>query len=82
MTLDNYQTERVWIDQFENLYIPSHREARNIKFGQQVNTVERTPLGTPLRVVVMSSAHNHMTDLSLELQRGNCYQIWAVKATL
>ena len=34
-------------DQFENLYISSHGKARNIKFGQQVNIIERVPLGTP-----------------------------------
>ena len=26
-------------DQFENLYIYSHGEARNTKFGQQVNLI-------------------------------------------
>ena len=68
-------------DQFENLYISSHREARN-RFGQQVNIIERVPLGTPPQVVVMTLAHNHVTNLYLELQKGYCYQIWTVKATL
>ena len=30
-----------------NLYISSHGEARNIKFGQQVNIIERVPSDTP-----------------------------------
>ena len=34
-------------DQFENLYISSHGEARNTKFGQQVNLIQRVLLGTP-----------------------------------
>ena len=57
-------------DQFENLYISSHGEARNIKFGQQVNIIERVPLGTPPQVVVMSLAHNHVTNLFISSYRG------------
>ena len=52
-----------------NLYISSHLEARNIKFGQQVN-IERVPLGTPPQAVVMSLAHNHMTNLFISSYRG------------
>ena len=43
------------------LYISRHREARNIKFGQQ--GIERVPLGTPPQAVVMTLAHNIMTNL-------------------
>ena len=50
-------------DQFENLYISSHGEARNIKFGQQVNITEKVPLATPPREVVMPLVHNHVTNL-------------------
>ena len=57
-------------DQFENLYISSHGKARNIKFGQQVNIIERVPLGTPPQAVVMSLAHNHMTNLFISSYRG------------
>ena len=52
-------------DQFENMYIyiSSQVEARNIKFGQQVNIIERVLLGTPLQEEVMSLAYNHVTNL-------------------
>ena len=56
-------------DQFENLYIFSHGEARNIRFGQQVNIIERVPLGTP-QAVVMTLAHNHVTNLLISSYRG------------
>ena len=46
-----------------NLYISSHVEARNIKFRQQVNIIERVPLGTPPQAVIMSLPHDHMTNL-------------------
>ena len=38
-----------------------HGEARNIKFGHQINIIERVPLGTPPQVVVVAMllAHNH-----------------------
>ena len=55
-------------DQFENLYISSHGKARNIKFGQQVNIIERVPLGTPPQAVVMT-AHNHVTNLFISSYR-------------
>ena len=41
-------------DQFKNLYISSHQEARNIKFGQQVNLIQSALLGTPPQEVLMS----------------------------
>ena len=65
----NFELLKVQNDQFENLYIFSHGEARNIKFGQQVN-IERVPLGTPPQAVVMSLAHNHMTNLFISSYRG------------
>ena len=53
------------------IYIsPVYGEARNIKFGQQVNIIERVPLGTPPQVVVMSLAHNHVTNLFISSYRG------------
>ena len=55
---------------FENLYIFSHGEARNIKFGQQVNIIERVPLVNPPQAVVMALAHNHVTDLFISIYRG------------
>ena len=56
-------------DQFGNLCISCHGDARNIKSGQQVNIIERVPLVTP-RVIVMSLVHNHMTDLLISSYRG------------
>ena len=53
-----------------NLYISSHLEARNIKFGQQVNIIERVPLGSPPQAIIMSLAHNHMTNLFILSYRG------------
>ena len=32
-------------DQFENLFISSHGEARTMKFGQQVNLILSVPVG-------------------------------------
>ena len=48
----------------------SHRETRNIKFRQQVNIIERVPSGTPPQAVVMTLAHNHVTDLFISSCRG------------
>ena len=47
--------------------ISSHGEARNIKFGQQVNLIQRVPLGTPPQEVLMSLPHNQMTLTNLYL---------------
>ena len=49
------------------IYVSSHGEARNIKFRHQINSIERVPLGTPPQVVVMSLAHNHLTNLELQV---------------
>ena len=43
------------------IYISGQGEARNIKFGHQINIIERVPLGTPPQMVLMSLAHNHLT---------------------
>ena len=48
----------------------SHREAKNIKFGQQVNIIERVPLGIPPQAVVMALAHNHATNLFISSYKG------------
>ena len=66
--LNFYQTERVWI--VWNLYISSHGEVRNIKFGHQINIIERVPLGTLPQVVVMPLAHNHLTNHFISSYRG------------
>ena len=70
---------------FDNLYISSNGEARNIKFGQQVNLIQRVQLGT-LPQEVMSLPHNQMTLTSLFIPsyRANTVwqiQIWPVKTT-
>ena len=46
------------------IYISSHGEARNIKFGKQVNLIQRIPLGTLLQEV-MSLPSNHVTLTNL-----------------
>ena len=46
------------------LKISNHGEAKN-KFGQQVNLIQRAPLGTLPQVVVMSLPHNHITLTNL-----------------
>ena len=48
-----------------SLKISSHGEARNIKFGQQVNLIQRVPLGILPQEVVTSLPHNHMTLANL-----------------
>ena len=52
------------------IYISSHREARNIKFGHQINIIERVPLGTLPKGVVISLAHNHLKNLFISKYRG------------
>ena len=52
------------------MYVSSHGEARNIKFGHQINIIERVPLGTPSQAVVMLLAHNHLTNLFISSYRG------------
>ena len=52
------------------IYISSYRQVRNIKFDQQVNIIERVPLGTPPLAVVMTLAHNHVTNLFISSCRG------------
>ena len=42
----------------------------NIKFGQQVKIIERVPLDTLPQAVVMSLAHDHMTNLFISSYRG------------
>ena len=53
-----------------NHCISSHLEAKNINFGQQVNITGRVPLCTPAQAVVMSLAHNYMTNLFISSYRG------------
>ena len=47
------------------IYISSHGEARSIKFGKQVNLIQRIPLGTLPQEVVMSLPINHVTLTNL-----------------
>ena len=63
--------------------ITGHREARNIKFEQQVNLIQRAPLGTLPQEVLTSLPHNHMTLINFFISsyRSYCYQIWAEKTT-
>ena len=51
-----------------SLKISSLGEARNIKFGQQVNLTQRGLLGTLPQEVVTALHHNHMTLKNLWLQ--------------
>ena len=53
-----------------NLKSLYHGKARNIKFGQQVSSIESVPLGTPPQPVVMLLTHNHMTNLFILSYRG------------
>ena len=56
--------------QFKTLNISSRGKARNIKFGHQINIIERVPLGILPQVVVMPSAHNHLTNHYISSYRG------------
>ena len=42
-----------------------HGEAKNIKFGDQVNLIQRVQLGPLSQKVVASLPHNHMTLINL-----------------
>ena len=52
------------------IYNSSHREARNMKFGHQINIIERVPLGTSSQAVVMLLGHNHLINLFISNYRG------------
>ena len=52
-------------DQYENLYISRHGEARNIKFGHQVNIIQRAPLSTLPQEGVRWLPYNHVTLTNL-----------------
>ena len=49
------------------IYTSSHGKARNIKFGLQLNPIQRAPLGTLPQEVVMSLAHNPVTNLFISI---------------
>ena len=49
----------------------SHKEARNIKFGHQINIIGRFLWGTLSQVLVLSLAHNYLTNLTEELLLSN-----------
>ena len=57
--------ELLKVSKITSLKISSHGEARNIKFRQQVNLIQRVPLGTLPQEVVTSLPHNHMTLTNL-----------------
>ena len=48
-------------DQFENLYISSYREARNITFGLHLKLIQRVLLSTLSQEVLILLPHNHVT---------------------
>ena len=50
--------------------ISSHREARDIKFGHQINIIERVSLGPLPQAVVISLAHNYLKNLFILSCRG------------
>ena len=54
------------------IYISSHEEGRNIKFGEQINFIMRVRMGTPPQEEVTSSPPNHMTlrNLLISSYRG------------
>ena len=54
-------------EQFENLYISSYGEARNIKCKQQVNLIQRVPLDTTPQEVEKSLSHNHVINFFIYL---------------
>ena len=63
-------------NQFDNLYIYSHEEARNIKFGPQGKLLIQ-------RVLFGNLPKKELTSLSrISNLWGYCYQIWTVKTTL
>ena len=45
-------------------------ETSNFIFGQQINTIEMVLLGTLLQAVVMTLAHNHLTNIFILSYRG------------
>ena len=52
------------------IYFSSHEEARNSKFGQLINMIERVLLDTLSQAVVMSLAHQNLTNLFILSYRG------------
>ena len=47
-------------DQYEDLFISNHGEARNNKFKKLINLIQRVPLVIPPKDVVKSLPGNHM----------------------
>ena len=47
------------------IYVSSHGEARNIKFGHQVNLIQRVQLGPLSQEIVTSLPHHHVTLTNL-----------------
>ena len=60
----------IYIYVYIYIYISSHREGRNIKFGHQMNIIQRVSPGSMPQVLVMSLAHNHLTNLFILNYRG------------
>ena len=65
----NFELFKVSKMTHSKIYISIHREPRNIKLGQQVK-IKRATLGTQPQVVVMSLAHNYVTNLFILSYRG------------
>ena len=61
------------VSKITSLKISSQGEVRNIKFGQQVNLIQRVSLGTLPQEVVISQPHNHvtLTNLFVSIYRGD-----------
>ena len=59
-------------DLFDHLYFSGHGKARNIKFGQQINRIQRIPSGTSHQEVVssLSLIHRTLTNLFISSYRG------------
>ena len=51
------------------MYLQSWRSQKH-EFGHQINIIERVPQGTLPQAVVMSLAHNHLTNLFISSYRG------------
>ena len=65
----NINFELLKVSKMTSLKIYISPEDRNIKFGHLINTIERVPLDTLPYLLVMSLAHNHLTNLFISTYR-------------
>ena len=74
-------SELLKVSKMTSLKISSHGEARNIKFGQQINLIQGVHCLRRYWCHYIPHIHVTLTNLFISSQRGYCYHVWAIKTT-